>query len=678
MNRSQIVANEHILSMEPKVLQVLLVLAKNQGQVVGHDAILAEVWPDVVVAPNALQRCIAQLRKAFGDDAKSQKVIATYPKVGYSLLANVDWHRALPESTSQNETLISAQQVARWRRVALSLAFVMVLLVGAIAVLTPEPEPFAVTRLKALTATDDKEFHPAFSPDGRYIAFERFIAMCKSHIWVKDLQQGNEYQLTEQPGVFGQLAWSPDGSTLAFSHIAQCTQERSTMGCSALHRLSFTLAKASPQPTEQMLGCTDEHYGAVNWLDDNRVVYKASKDNLVQVRTLNLKTNQQSILLDGEGFRPFALSYSQHLKQLAVTGLDQEQNPVMMRVMPGSGEKHQIRLQIPKDSQADILWDPTWHPSENYLLVSAGSTLFKIGEDGRFSEFEVPTMEAIYTPIFHPDGKRIAATMGTQDFDIVQVSGIGDKPAPPQVQVIHRSIVEDYQARFRPNSDEMSFVSKRSGHEQLWLDRKGTPVQLTHLQRGERLSSYIWSDDGRFMIAVVNGSLQVLHLDGQMQRIDTSFRVKAVYQHLGGNEVLLATVEHNRSQLMAFNISTGQARLLYDGFTFWAQQDAQGVLYFSDYLRKLQLKRPGKAKEPFMVADELILYSPFIVREQVLHMVGKGGALWQVNLETLAVTPVGITGLNDMFWELSDIAPHEGRMLVSKMHSARKEIVLFE
>jgi len=58
MARSQIVAQGDILSMEPKVLQVLLILAKNQGQVVPHDVILNKVWSGSVVGSNAIQRCI--------------------------------------------------------------------------------------------------------------------------------------------------------------------------------------------------------------------------------------------------------------------------------------------------------------------------------------------------------------------------------------------------------------------------------------------------------------------------------------------------------------------------------------------------------------------------------------------------------------------------------------------
>ncbi|NQZ12043.1 MAG: winged helix-turn-helix domain-containing protein, partial [Algicola sp.] len=56
LSRSQIIDQDNIVSMEPKILQVLLVLAEHQGEVVPHQTLVDAVWPDVVVAPNVLQR----------------------------------------------------------------------------------------------------------------------------------------------------------------------------------------------------------------------------------------------------------------------------------------------------------------------------------------------------------------------------------------------------------------------------------------------------------------------------------------------------------------------------------------------------------------------------------------------------------------------------------------------
>ena len=62
------------------MLKVLSLLAKNAGEVVSHQTIKEQIWPNVEVVPNALQRCIAQLRKALGDDAKAQQIIKTHPE----------------------------------------------------------------------------------------------------------------------------------------------------------------------------------------------------------------------------------------------------------------------------------------------------------------------------------------------------------------------------------------------------------------------------------------------------------------------------------------------------------------------------------------------------------------------------------------------------------------------
>ena len=44
--------------VEPKVMQVLEVLAETPGQVVTRDTLVARVWPDVFVSEDVLHRAI--------------------------------------------------------------------------------------------------------------------------------------------------------------------------------------------------------------------------------------------------------------------------------------------------------------------------------------------------------------------------------------------------------------------------------------------------------------------------------------------------------------------------------------------------------------------------------------------------------------------------------------------
>jgi len=93
LSRNQITQNKQPQTLAPKALAVLTCLAKHHGQVVSQDTLLETVWPDTIVSTNTLQRCIAQLRKALGDDGKVQVYIKTHAKKGYSLECAVQWDK---------------------------------------------------------------------------------------------------------------------------------------------------------------------------------------------------------------------------------------------------------------------------------------------------------------------------------------------------------------------------------------------------------------------------------------------------------------------------------------------------------------------------------------------------------------------------------------------------------
>jgi DNA-binding winged helix-turn-helix (wHTH) protein len=72
--------------IEPKMMDVLLFLARHAGQVVSKDAIADAVWPDLFISESVITRAIAGLRKALEDDAQAPRFIETIAKRGYRLL----------------------------------------------------------------------------------------------------------------------------------------------------------------------------------------------------------------------------------------------------------------------------------------------------------------------------------------------------------------------------------------------------------------------------------------------------------------------------------------------------------------------------------------------------------------------------------------------------------------
>ena len=76
--------------LEPKAMELLLVLASRPGQVVSREELLSTVWPGVVVGDEALSQVVTKLRKALGDDARVPTYIETISKRGYRLIAQVE------------------------------------------------------------------------------------------------------------------------------------------------------------------------------------------------------------------------------------------------------------------------------------------------------------------------------------------------------------------------------------------------------------------------------------------------------------------------------------------------------------------------------------------------------------------------------------------------------------
>ena len=77
------------IRVEPRAMDVLVVLANHAGSTVSRDELIAAVWKHPHVTDEALSRCISILRHALGDDSAQPRFIETIPKRGYRLKSSV-------------------------------------------------------------------------------------------------------------------------------------------------------------------------------------------------------------------------------------------------------------------------------------------------------------------------------------------------------------------------------------------------------------------------------------------------------------------------------------------------------------------------------------------------------------------------------------------------------------
>ena len=67
--------------LRPLLVDILVRLAAEPGEVVRRETLLEEVWPRRMVNDEVLSRAIAELRTALGDDARAARYIETLPKI---------------------------------------------------------------------------------------------------------------------------------------------------------------------------------------------------------------------------------------------------------------------------------------------------------------------------------------------------------------------------------------------------------------------------------------------------------------------------------------------------------------------------------------------------------------------------------------------------------------------
>lgn len=87
---NRVVAGDgRVVQVQPKIMDVLVLLAGRPGEVVTREELFETVWAGTHVSEHVLARAISELRKIFGDRPRSSRFIETIPKTGYRLVAEV-------------------------------------------------------------------------------------------------------------------------------------------------------------------------------------------------------------------------------------------------------------------------------------------------------------------------------------------------------------------------------------------------------------------------------------------------------------------------------------------------------------------------------------------------------------------------------------------------------------
>lgn len=149
----QMSRNGETVRLEIRTMRVLVCLAEHAGQVVSIDDLLDAAWAGVNVSPDSVYQAVASLRRLLGDDPKQPTYIATVPRLGYRMVAEVaPWSNgrdAMPSAGETNDGRMSGgESRVSWGRPTGLIAGACVVLILAglafhthIVALKPSQEP---------------------------------------------------------------------------------------------------------------------------------------------------------------------------------------------------------------------------------------------------------------------------------------------------------------------------------------------------------------------------------------------------------------------------------------------------------------------------------------------------------------------------------------------------------
>ena len=668
-------------TLAPKALAVLTYLAKNKGEVVSNETLLDNVWPHTIVSPNTLHRCIAQLRKALGDDGKVQVYIKTHAKQGYSLECDVRW-LGITDTSGTNESeekVVTPRSKLRLGAIAAGILTLGITftLVAYQHIASDQSSTLTFNSLRKLTATDDKEFDATYTPDGNYIVFHRYLdKQCVNKLWAKNISTQREIQLTQDWGAYGRHSFSSDGKKLVFLAAEPCNQPATQKNCFDLVSLDFEKALENPQQPSLILKCKTSQVKKPIWLNNGDIVLMQQQSNRWKLINYSISHNSSTDLYYLEEGSLIDFAYSNLDDLIAVTRAHTDDKQYIDMLKPDGRILSSHPIDLPQEIPKFRPLYPNFDPLNKQLIFSTGKQLFTLSYQGKVAKIKSPFSDRMTQPEFHPSGKKLLMLKEPYDSDVVVIplnNFDGTQTAQPQAyRSFERTNVGEDHAIFQPGGDLIAFWSERSGEEQLWISDGKDPQQLTKFPLDTYIRGIDWAADGKSLLVNADGALTQVFLDSSQKSIPLEHPVIYLYQwHSESNSALLALRIKGVEKVVEYNLTNAGFREVSDKTIVWVQKSQDGRLIFKDHLD--QFWQPG-AVEPQRIESldrQGGRTKSFLLKENVIYAVNTENQLWSYDLENGVFKIIG--EVNKDVDNLTDI--NHSQLLMTIQVAAKNEVV---
>jgi Tol biopolymer transport system component/DNA-binding winged helix-turn-helix (wHTH) protein len=586
-----------VIALEPRVMQVLVALHRSHGEPVSRDVLIDQCWGGRVVTEGALNRCVAQLRKALGANPRIR--VETIPKIGYRLRADDASAApiALPPATpvapqiaappleaappasvaakpapTSAETSSSPRAKRRNWKLAASLLAVIIVTAVTWSLSTPRPVTWTATDYRPLTTEPGLELFPALSPNGEQIVYAaRPNAFSPSDLFLRNLDQGTPLELTTDAADDYSAAWSPTGDRIAF------TRSPPEGPCSVI------VLPIPRGPERIATRCETVTHTRASWLDARTlVIADRPSDAISRIRAVDVQTGDTRDLTS-----PPATSLGDADPSVAPDG-----RHIVFRRTLILGADDLYVLDVTTGRERALTQDG-WKASGYVWSSDSRHVFFSSNRGGEFGLWsadllidEPPRQVSLglgaisFSRMSADRRNRIAVEISRGRANLYRASAGGT------IEPITLGTGTDWDAAAAADGT-IAHVSNRGGSYQVWLAHAGTePVRLTSMS-ASYVATPTWSPDERSIAFVAvaghRAELYTIARDGSQLRQVTNDgvgKVDPVYS-VSGDRIFYVARVAGSWRLMQIGSAPGSQPQAVPGGEGWRalRSDRAGHLY---------------------------------------------------------------------------------------------------
>ncbi len=384
-----------------------------------------------------------------------------------------------------------------WYAGAAGAALLLVLLgvVGSRLTGPSAPEPEAMLSAVPLTSFEGQEQDATFSPDGNQVAFAwNGPNQDNFDIYVQVVGSPSPpLRLTSDPATDVAPAWSPDGRRIAF---VRAVGERNTV------RLISPLGGPDRELAEFVFGYFYvSRFPTLAWLPDADSLLVAGNESTNEpaaIYSLSAATGEKVRLTS-----PTAGSLGDQRSAVSPDGntvafvrYASPAAPAQIHLMPSQGGEPKLL------ARHNSIQGVTWLPHGREIVFSSGSyaqsqtrRLWRIAVGGGDPRLLAGIGENASKPVVAPNGNRLVFERSVFDPNIWRYELEGSSNQPRKLIASTRA---ERSVQLSPDGKRIAFFSQRSGSSEIWLAGSdgSNPIQLTSFS-GPSAGSPRWSPDGQ-------------------------------------------------------------------------------------------------------------------------------------------------------------------------------------